>query len=307
VAVAIVILGVAGSTGMRARFTTIDPDLSIREENWDTGLAVRDPGVLPALFGMGLGTYQRAMLTRSAVSQPSNLVLMGGGEVELQIHSSFYFGQKIVPDGGVMHVALSARSIEGSGALSVTFCDKVLLYSDQCRGAGGTLPPHGGWQHLSWDLPSAGLGAEALFGLVRRPVEFSIFGGPGTVDVRDIQLIDDHGQSMLANADFTKRLDRWIFTDDSHVQWRMKDVYLMLFFETGIVGVLSYLALAAVAIVGAIRMGGAAGGALAGSVVSFLISGLFDDVLEAPRIATLFFLVCICALVRPVGLTQEDR
>jgi hypothetical protein len=305
---AAIILGVGGFTGMRARFAESSTDFATREGNWRAGLAVRDQGVLPTLFGMGLGTYQRAMLERSPVNRPSDLVLLGGGGVELRIHSPFYLGQKIIPDGGMMHVALSARAIDGPGDISVIFCDKVLLYSDQCRGAGGKAPLNAGWRHFAWDVPSAGLGETALSGLVRRPVEFSVFTAAGVLDVRDIEVTDDRGRSLLANADFRHGLDRWIFTDDSHVSWRMLNVYLMLFFETGVVGVLAYLALAAVAIGHAIKAGGVVGGALTGSVVSFLVSGLFDDVLEAPRIATLFFLVCVCALTqRPVGLTRGDR
>ena len=57
----------------------------------------------------------------------------------------------------------------------------------------------------------------------------------------------------------------------------------------------AYLAVAGLAIASGVRAamrGDPIGGAVAGSVVSFLISGMFDNVLEAPRIATLFFLIC---------------
>ena len=74
-----------------------------------------------------------------------------------------------------------------------------------------------------------------MFGLLRRPVELSLSGPQGhTIEVRDISLTDNHGNPLLANGDFADGLDRWIFTDDSHVSWRMLNQYLMLFFETGI-------------------------------------------------------------------------
>jgi hypothetical protein len=38
--------------------------------------------------------------------------------------------------------------------------------------------------------------------------------------------------------------------------------------------------------------------AVAGSLASFLVSGLFDDVVEPTRLATLFFLVCLCGLMQ---------
>jgi O-antigen ligase len=77
----------------------------------------------------------------------------------------------------------------------------------------------------------------------------------------------------------------------------MLNEYLMLWFETGGVGVLAFLALSGAAMAGGMRaagQGAVTGAAVAGSVASFLISGLFDNVLEAPRLATLFFLVCLC-------------
>lgn len=40
-----------------------------------------------------------------------------------------------------------------------------------------------------------------------------------------------------------------------------------------------------------------AGAPVAGAIAGFLISGLFDNVLEAPRLATLFFLVCWAGLI----------
>jgi hypothetical protein len=37
---------------------------------------------------------------------------------------------------------------------------------------------------------------------------------------------------------------------------------------------------------------------VAGAVAGFMISSLFDNVLEAPRLATLFFLICLCGLMQ---------
>ena len=60
---------------MQARFASSAADLQTRQDNWRAGLAVRDTGFYATLFGMGLGTYQRAMLMRSPVNQPSDLAL----------------------------------------------------------------------------------------------------------------------------------------------------------------------------------------------------------------------------------------
>ena len=129
--------------------------------------------------------------------------------------------------------------------------------------------------------------------------------GSGPIEARDIRLADDAGHALLANGDFARGLDNWIFTDDSHVSWRMLNQYLMLFFEMGLLGLGAYLALTGSAMLGALR---AAGGgpvesvveaaAVAGAIAAFLASGLFDNVLEAPRLAALFFLACFCGLIQ---------
>ena len=84
----------------------------------------------------------------------------------------------------------------------------------------------------------------------------------------------------------------------------------MLWFETGALGVAAFLALSGLAFAGgcrAARQGSVTGAAVAGSVAGFLISGLFDNVLEAPRVATLFVLVCLCGLLQWEGASGSPK
>jgi hypothetical protein len=299
-------LGAAASSSvMRARFAGAAGDLITRESNWRDGWAVRDHGPLSAVFGMGLGTYQRAMLVRSAVNQPSDLGLdrdAEGAYVVLRPHSPFFLGQKVVlPTDGEVHLSLRFRAGSASAMLGVSLCDKVLLYSDNCRGPLIKPAAPGTWEPASVTLPVEGLGRRALGGLLRRPVELSLFDPVAgtTLGLRDVSLTGPAGATLLANGDFARGLDRWIFTDDSHVSWRILNQYLMQLFETGVGGLLALLALCGLAIAGGVRSawsGEPIGAAVAGSVVAFLISGLFDNVLEAPRVATLVFLVCLAGL-----------
>ena len=304
------------SGGMRNRIADSVKDFETRRANWEAGLAVRDTGALPTLFGMGLGTYQRAMLTRSAVNHPSDIVLRQDGQgtyLSMRVETPFFLGQKISPPAaGNLHLTLRARAMDDPATLNVLVCDKVLLYSDRCRYDAARLTVPGVWQPVAIALPAAGLGGAAVLGWLRRPVELSLSGSPlgHRIEVRDIKLADDAGHKLLANGDFTHGLDRWIFTDDSHVSWRMLNQYLMLWFETGTLGVAAFLAFAGVAVAGGVRAtmrGAVTGSAVAGSVVGFLVSGLFDNVLEAPRLATLFFLVCLCGLVQWEDRRQRPR
>ncbi|MBS0640750.1 MAG: hypothetical protein JSS43_12800 [Proteobacteria bacterium] len=292
---------VAAMTGMRERFSTSSADLATREADWHAGLAVRDTDLLTTVFGMGLGTYQRTMLVRSPVNRPSDVAVRvedGAPVLALRNETRFYLGQKVAPFHGAATVSLQARAIGRPNTLSIVLCDKVLLYSDNCRGQSTPLSVPGRWQDIRLSVPMNGLGAAILDGWLHRPVEFSLSAETGRVELRALRVINADGWPMLANAEFRQGLDRWLFTDDSHVPWRMKDVYLMLFFEAGVLGLAAYVALAGAAILSAAaaaRAGVAGASSLMGAVSAFLVSGLFDNVLEAPRIAALFFLVCICA------------
>jgi hypothetical protein len=135
-----------------------------------------------------------------------------------------------------------------------------------------------------------------------RPTELSLYNAtPGTtIAFNGLTLTDARGREILTNGNFRDGMARWGFSNDDHLVWRMKNLYLMLFFETGLLGLFSFSVLCASAILGAgraIRQGDAMGAALIGAIISFLISGLFDNLFEAPRLATLFLLVCMGGLM----------
>jgi hypothetical protein len=302
-------MAVAASSGlMRQRLSIAATDLLTRELNWREGWSVRDPDLSTSLFGMGLGTYQRTMLSRAATNRPTDFGLSTDGEgtfVWMRVETPFYLGQKVtLPSTGSVHLTLRFRAGSPKTPLAFSLCDKVLLYAGNCQ-IGQIVPrAFGTWENVTAVLPVANLGAG--YGPIHRPVELSLFDPmiDTTIAIRDVSLTDDSGESLLANGDFAHGLNRWLFTDDSHVSWRILNQYLMLLFETGVIGLAAYLGLAALAVAGGMTAafrGGSPeapmGAAVAGSVISFLISGLFDNVLEAPRVATLFYLTCLLGLL----------
>jgi hypothetical protein len=323
--------GAAASSGvMRDRFGQAAADLLTRESNWRAGWAVHDNGAMTMLFGMGLGTYQRAMLFRSSVNRPSDLHLGSddqGHYVTLRTETPFYFGQKVfLPPSGAVRLTLRFRAGDAKATLGVSLCDKMLVYSDNCRGKDFKAHALNTWKSVATDMPVEGLGRSVL-GLVGRPVELSLFGTAKgtTLDIRDVTLTDTPdavapgkagppgdagGHSRLANGDFVQGLDRWLFTDDSHVSWRILNQYLMTLFETGAIGLAALLGVAGLAMAGGVRAawrGNVMGSAVTGSILSFLVSGLFDNVLEAPRLATLFFLICWAGILLWEQPVREER
>ena len=84
---------------MAERLRAVVRDLADREGDWSGGLALRDGSAATALFGMGLGTYPRIVLSRKPDERfPTNFVVsQDGGYRFLSLRAGLpaYFKQKV--------------------------------------------------------------------------------------------------------------------------------------------------------------------------------------------------------------------
>jgi hypothetical protein len=291
---------------MSERLKRVAPDLARREENWKQGLALRDQSLIGALVGTGLGTYPRIVFAdKSDGRYPTNYVVEHDGAypfLSVKAGLPIYFGQKVLitPDQKY-RVFVSLRSPDGGGALTILLCEKLLLYADNCRRV--TFRPRGvgNWEDFGAAISSTGLNENVILGWLRRPIELALLDPDAgtTIDVGHIRMFDSQGHEILANGGFTRGTERWYFTDDQHVIWRIHDQYLMSFFEGGALGLTAFLLLAGTALLGAVRAlgrGDRMAAAVAGSLAAFLFSGAFDNLLEAPRLSALFYIVAFAGL-----------
>ena len=73
--------------------------------------------------------------------------------------------------------------------------------------------------------------------MVPRPVALSFaFPHGQVVDIAAVGLRDSAGRELVANGGFAGGTARWLFTDDDDTAWRIMNLYLQLFFETGAIG-----------------------------------------------------------------------
>jgi O-antigen ligase len=73
----------------------------------------------------------------------------------------------------------------------------------------------------------------------------------------------------------------------------------MTLFESGVLGLVSFVLLAATALGGAVRAvtrGDRMAAPVAASLLAFLCSGVFDYLLEGPRLAALFYIIAFSGL-----------
>jgi hypothetical protein len=291
---------------MSERLQRVGPDLARREDNWTQGLALRDHSLIGGLVGSGLGTYPRIVLADKPNGlSPTNFVVGHDGAysfLSLKAGVPIYFGQKVsIEPDRQYRLFVTLRSPKGGGALTILLCEKLLLYSDNCRGT--TFKPRAAdnWEDFGAAISTAGLDEDVVLGWLRRPVELALLDPtPGTtIDIGHVRMFDPQGYDILGNGDFSRGTERWYFTDDQHLIWRIHSQYLMSFFEGGALGLTAFLLLAATALAGAARgieRGDRMAAAVAGSLVAFLISGVFDYLLEAPRLSALFYLVAFTGL-----------
>jgi hypothetical protein len=320
--VGVVFVGLAGtvlgfaadSRVMTARLATVLPDFQARWDNWTDGLAMMDRTPVAQLLGMGLGTFPRVARLRAPLPlRPSNDVVRRGRRWRfLRIHtgSRFYFGQKVaVRPGAVYRLRLWLRAAPGAQPAAM-LCEKLLLYSETCNSAAIPPGPAGVWRRVVVPLSAAGLDRRAVLGVLRRPVEFSMFPtGPGqTVDFARVSLRGPRGREVLRNGDFRRGTARWYPTDDTHLAWAIWNQYAAAWFAGGALGLAAWLALALAALWGAGQAAlrgvpGAAG--IAGAVVAVLAAGVFDDVLTSPRLGCVIYWVMLVGA--GLGSTISDR
>jgi hypothetical protein len=90
--------------------------------------------------------------------------------------------------------------------LSVTICEKMLLYSANCRDK--TFRSHipGTWEDFGVAISTAGRDEDATLRWFKRPVELALFNPvpDSTIEVGHIRLLDPRGRDILANGDFSR-------------------------------------------------------------------------------------------------------
>ncbi len=309
--------GVAvGTDYMSGRLSSTLPDLMFRLNYWGTTIAMREDGVAGTLIGSGLGSYGRVAYARGAphFNPPSYLIAPVDGRTAMVItaRTSLYMGQKLdVPDTETLRITLDLHSDTPGGRIDAVICRKMLLYSDDCRAVGMTAAVPGVWTRVAGDVRVAGLRHSILGGLVSAPVELAfVTSHDKVVAFTDVHVRGPAGD-VLANGNFAHGMDRWYITDDDHTRWRIKNQYLMSFFEGGLLGVAAFVVLAGAGFAGgwrALRQGDRMGAAVCASIAAFMASGMIDALLEAPRLATLFYLVCgagLAMLTRPMADVRE--
>ncbi|MDS4068295.1 MAG: VanZ family protein, partial [Candidatus Competibacter sp.] len=290
-----------GSGFFWERMSGIRGDIGQRGEHWSRSLTVRSEGMLPALFGEGIGGYPRArLLNRLDQDLPLNF-RYEPGRLQLGPGDPVYFDQRIsLARRTDYRLRARARALDGPASLSLFVCEKHIIQSYECEHFSMNLPPGGEWREQEFAFNSGNMGTGPWY--ARRVLTASLaHGGGGLLEVDSVSLRGPDGREILQNGDFEQGGRYWFYAVDRYESYRAENQWLEVYLDQGWFGLLSFVMLLGTALVPlSIR---AVRGALAeatclAAVLGALIVGIWSTVFWSPRIATLFYLILLLGLAK---------
>jgi hypothetical protein len=296
---------------MTERASAVQSDLSIRADHWKHALSIMNKGATDRILGMGLGSFPRAYYWDS-VNAPResgdfSLVRENGNTfVRTSGGKSLRLGQRLsVPANSRIRLTLDVRSIAPEAWLQIRLCRRFVIHPTEWNGECVSMhetiaSTNGQWKSLSFEGDTGKVGDGAQWG--RAPLmleinnrrEYSLmYKPPAIVDLDNISLKGADGREYVANGDFENGLDHWLpYYDFSHTPWHIKNIWVHLYFEQGLLGVLAFAWALIVGLLagwqGASRGDRFAVG-VAVALLSFVAVGTFGSPIDAPRIAWLYY------------------
>jgi hypothetical protein len=314
-------VAVPGGYYMGSRFSSAHQDMGTREKHWTEGMSWLDT---PAdwIFGKGLGRFPEVFYWKGSEAETPGVHAFPqeAGQHFLRLVSarhSLSWGnvwrllQPVpVATSGPLQVFADVRAHKAT-ILYFEICQRHLLYAEACTIAHAAMnadPQH--WKAIRVVL--AGAPAKSGPWYAPRISWFSValLSSGGMADIDKLRLVDASGRDLLRNGDFSAAGDFWFSSSDrDHLPWHIKNVFLNMYFDQGLLGVAAFvLLLLGVGMRGLTR---ADNWPLApiflASLAGFATVGLFDSLVDVPRLATLYYLICFTLLVvRPTQLRHED-
>lgn len=290
---------------LNVRFASVHNDWATRMRHWQNTLSMMPPGA--GLFGMGLGSFPAAYYWHNPQrDQPPRYQFIDqDGNRHLRLVAGHYaagYGELLRM---LQSVSLQPRQqyllavdVWNTGPpafLHINLCQRQLLYPQNCVATPlRQIPTNTTWQRYFYPISSGPLGSDGL----PLKLEMAVEGKQAVLDIDNISLRTVPGDhELLRNGSFSGANNDWFFSSDrNHLPWHIKNLFLNIYFEMGWLGLGAYgLLLFSAAGVLLRRRDAACLAALA----AFQVVGLFDSLLDVPRI-TLISMLLLCTAALPV-------
>lgn len=297
------------------RLGTVTEDLGTRLHHWRSAAGMMDDSALSTWMGMGMGSFPRTYYWHSEELPPTLRFPVEEKNRYLSLSPGVYsrgYGELLrvlqrieLHPSTPYQLEMDIRRSTNASLVQLSMCERLLLYPQNCIYLPVQLNPTiGRWQHYQIGFNSGIQGSGPWYARPPVQLELAVDGGPGPVDFDNLSLKEGDKQ-LLLNGAFSSSNDYWFFSSDRyHLPWHIKNLMLNIYFEMGWIGVIFFNLWLATTLFSlrtscqkkiAIIYGAAIGG--------FLIVGLFDSLIDVPRLALLFFLMMGAAALR----TQHAR
>ena len=306
---------ILGNPYMSQRIESAGVDINYRSDHWQDVIAMVEPDWLSQTFGMGLGRFPENYFWKnkkqdfpgvyrieSEDSQP--FLRLEGPKYNLGYGESLRYGQRIaVAPFRTYNLEFDARTTFRDTPLQAEICEKYLIYFvSDCAVVNRELNFDGEWHHYQAELKSQNMGSESWYERPTFQFSLSTERAGGFLDVKNVFLGDGTGANLIENGNFMKGGDRWFFSSDHyHLPWHAKDLGLNVYFDQGLFGLAAFgllLASALLRLVVKSLHGDLFAATLLSSLMGFMMVGLFDSILDFPRLSLMFYLLLFAAILR---------
>jgi len=313
-ALAAILVGIfGGGAYMGGRFATGGQDMEGRFAHWKLGRDMlqtseqwwlgKGLGRFPASYFM-LGKPQEHTGDYRIKQEGDNTYLTLAGGLHINGWGEIFRVSQRVSEPGKAPVVTAQVRVAKDVSLHFEVCEKHLLYGQNCLSKQvGIKGKPGEWQDLRVVLEGDGASRGAWYAPRLLMFSMAIESRKGVADIDNVALSRADGGQLLDNGNFSGDMARWFFTSDKHhMPWHIKSMPMNVLFEQGVVGLVLWSLLLVSAIwrvsLGAARQHPLAP-ALAAGLIGFFVVGLFDSLLDVPRLAWLFYLLMLIALTLP--------
>ncbi|MBV7534749.1 hypothetical protein KW842_03115 [Duganella sp. sic0402] len=284
------------------RFSTIAGDWQHRLRHWRQVLGMMNGALSTAVFGMGLGSFPATYFWHNPQRElpPSYQFVDDGSNRHLRLAAGEYaagYGELLRMLQAVTlrpHtrylLSVEVRNFGKPGFLHIGLCQRHLLYPQSCVATPlRQISSAPDWGLYQYTIDSGLLGADKL------PVklEMAAEGQRVVLDIDNISLrAFPDGAELLRNGSFEDANRHWFFSSDrNHLPWHIKNLALNLYFELGSLGLIAYGMMMLSAVSALLQPRDAPWLA---ALVAFQVVGLFDSLIDVPRI-TLLSTLLLCA------------
>jgi hypothetical protein len=313
---------VFGSYYLQARASTTGADLETRLVHWRHSASLVQPGT-DEWLGVGSGRFSEAYFW----NVPQGLfpgtwrILDDGASSFLRLgppRHMYDFGEmfrvtQAVPlqVRGPFTYRMRVRA-PADAKVRIEVCRRHLLYTLDC-----VIQPiavkGGDWQSVSGVTGPGAQDYGPWFAPRLAALSLDLDGGVA-VDVTDLEVLDGASRPIVRNGDFRRGTDGWFFSSDrNHLPWHAKNLALHAYVENGLLGLIVLGGVLLTAL-GRLAVRSRAGGLLAGvplaALLGFLCVGLFDSLLDIPRLTFWLVMVLWLSLVlrrHPFAVRRKVR